>query len=103
VAKHVYGVCAHSGIQYKNTAQHKRKIKIVNAYGGECKCCHEHEIGFLSVNHKNNDGAEHKRLLGISGGSQFYCWIIKNNYPDCLELLCNNCNVSRGLYGVCHV
>lgn len=102
MVKHIYGKCLHGQFSYQLTAQHKRKFKIMEHYGNSCRCCGISELAFLSINHKNGNGRVHLKNNKISGASQFYSWIIKNNYPDNLEILCYNCNVSSGLYGYCH-
>lgn len=65
----------------------------------KCQCCGEKEVMFLSLDHINNDGAEHKKkLFGSSrkgGGNQLYQWAIKNNYPNILQVLCMNCNYGK--------
>ncbi len=75
------------------------KEKIVAAYGGKCTCCGEQEIKFLTIEHKNNNGAEHRRALG--GSKNVHNWIIKNNYPKDMTVLCFNCNAASFYYGVC--
>jgi hypothetical protein len=34
---------------------------VIAAYGGRCACCGEFERDFLTLDHVNNDGAEHRR------------------------------------------
>lgn len=77
-----------------------RKLKIIEAYGGKCNCCGESTFEFLSIEHKKKDGNKQKRELG--GAVNFHNWLIKNNFPkDNFELLCFNCNLSKGFYGYC--
>jgi hypothetical protein len=62
-----------------------------------CACCGESHFGFLTLDHKNNDGGKHRRELGIRGRRADYMlkWIIKNNYPNMFQILCYNCNCSK--------
>lgn len=53
---------------------------------------------FLTIDHINNDGAEHKRSRA---GVDLYDWIIKHNFPDTFQTLCWNCNCAKGKYGSC--
>ena len=53
---------------------------------------------FLTIDHINNDGAQHKRERK---GIDLYDWIIKHNFPDIFQTLCYNCNCSKGHYGAC--
>lgn len=73
--------------------------KVFKHYGNKCKCCGESTTEFLSIDHIKRDGARHRReFLGSneSGGShRMRLWIIKNNYPKTLQLLCMNCNLGR--------
>ena len=81
----------------------KRKLKVIEEYGGKCVCCGETEVKFLSIDHINGGGSE-ERKNGLHGrnGSEFYIWLIKNNYPkDNYQILCFNCNCAKGFYGKC--
>lgn len=74
----------------------------VAAYGGRCQCpggCDVDTEAFLSIDHVNDDGAEHRKEIGTS----IYRWLKKNNYPkDGFRLLCYNCNIGRAnSAGVC--
>lgn len=72
---------------------------VVDAYGGKCSCCGEKHIEFLTIAHKNNDGAKHRREIG--GGKRMAEWVIKNNFPDDLTVECFNCNAASFYYGQC--
>lgn len=75
------------------------KAKVLENYGNCCACCGETAPEFLSVDHINGDGKQHRALTGT--GLNFYRSIIKNNYPDDLRVLCFNCNMARGFFGYC--
>lgn len=77
------------------------RIKALQHYGGKCNCCGETAYGFLTFEHKNGDGAEHRRKIWHSGGGNMAHWLIKNNYPDFIEILCYNCNCSKWNLGQC--
>src|ERR1700676_3436135 len=48
--------------KYAQSQRHQNiKQMIMKAYGGKCECCGENEMLFLSVDHINCDGAEHRR------------------------------------------
>lgn len=66
---------------------------VVAHYGGKCKCCGEEEPLFLAIDHKNDDGSNHRKEIGR--GLPMYRWIIDNGFPDTLQLLCHNCNYGR--------
>lgn len=77
--------------------------EVYNAYGGYiCKCCGETERLFLSIDHINNDGAEHRRREKLQTGEQLYRWLKRNGYPDGFQVLCMNCQWGkRNNGGVC--
>jgi len=64
--------------------------QVLLHYGNKCSCCGETEPYFLAIDHINNDGAK-RRIFG----NKFYTWIVKNNYPQDLQLLCHNCNYGK--------
>ena len=75
------------------------KLEVLEAYGGQCYCCGETFWKFLTIDHMNDDGAEHKRLNNIRTSTQFYSWLKKNNYPDEYQCMCWNCNSARYFNG----
>lgn len=76
------------------------KDEIYHHYGGyECSCCGEHTEQFLTLDHKNNDGAMHRALIGRGSGHHLYRWIKRNNFPSIFQVLCFNCNCGRQLNG----
>lgn len=81
--------------------QNRRRLKlsVFEAYGGPiCSCCGEIEIDFLTIDHLNNDGAEHRKT--VSGG-KLYDWLRRNKFPPGYGVLCMNCNFAKGHFGVC--
>ena len=79
-----------------------RKIKVLQHYSQSrypyCACCGESRIEFLTLDHKFNDGAEHRKEVGC--GSKMYQWVLKNNFPPIFQTLCFNCNLGK-VHGVC--
>ena len=79
----------------------RRRLRVLKHYGGEvpqCKCCGEKEIKFLSIDHINGGGLKHLRKIGRGS---LMGWIIKKKYPKGFQILCHNCNFSKGHYGMC--
>lgn len=77
----------------------KRRTQVYEAYGGvRCNCCGEEEEMFLSIDHVNNDGAEHRRKKRMLG-PDLVNWLIRNNYPSNFQILCRNCNYGKYLNG----
>lgn len=72
------------------------KEKVFGHYGKMCCLCGFSNIAALTIDHVNNDGAEHRRQLKGSrqgGGMMTYRWLIKNDFPAGFRTLCQNCNV----------
>ena len=84
-------------VRHRNTAR-KRRDKCLTAYGHKCKCCGETKKEFLTFDHINNDGAEHRRSLNLR---TITCWLIKSKFPDTIQILCWNCNAAKQYYGQC--
>ena len=80
-----------------------RRLKVLEYYGGTpptCACCGESHIEFLSIDHINGGGHQHRLSLGSSGRA-IYNYLIKENFPLGYRVLCTNCNASLGRYGYC--
>jgi len=81
------------------------KLKVLTALGGKCACCGEATPEFLTLDHINGDGAEHrKRLTGHARASsvRIYREVLRMGCPpDQFQVLCWNCNCAIGLWGFC--
>ncbi len=82
----------------KNTAD-----KVFSHYGEFCICCNENNRIFLTIDHMENNGHEHRKEIRGNGlGHNFYLWLIRNNFPNEFQTLCRNCNWGKFRnYGVC--
>ena len=79
------------------------RFKVLVHYGGDppkCACCGESHVEFLEIDHIKGGGTEHRKKVR-KYGSEFYNWLVKNNYPEGYRVLCSNCNSSNGRYGYC--
>lgn len=80
---------------------HHRALKqtILDHYGNICVCpgCGETRFEFLSIDHINGGGTKHRKEIG----KLLYRWLIDNNFPEGFQILCMNCNSSKGYYGYC--
>jgi hypothetical protein len=73
------------------------KTECVSHYSDNtCKCskCGENDMDVLCLDHINDNGAEHRAIVG-SGGKVMYRWAIKNNFPPMFQVLCMNCNIDK--------
>ncbi len=80
--------------------RHKRiKKECLEAYGGKCACCGESTFEFLTMDHINNNGAQHRKEIKTSN---IYAWLRRTGYTaEGFRVLCWNCNCSRGFLGFC--
>ncbi len=86
------------GKAYQVKRKFKLRVEAIEKYGGRCVCCGEDEYKFLTIDHINNDGAEHRKKVPISYLTE---WLKRNKYPSGFQLLCYNCNMAKGHYGTC--
>lgn len=60
------------------------------AYGGAfCARCGEASVQCLTIDHVNNDGAQHRKTFTPGKINR---WLRLNNYPKGFQVLCRNCN-----------
>lgn len=71
------------------------------AYGGYvCNCCGETEPIFLSIDHIDGGGYEHRKT--IHAGYSMYSWLKREGYPNGFQILCRNCNWGKHINnGIC--
>lgn len=72
----------------------------LDAYGRSCACCGEDHPAFLTIDHVDGGGSQHRAETGARG-SDFYRWLQKNGYPEGFQTLCWNCNCAIGIRGYC--
>ncbi len=72
------------------------KRMVFDHYGARCICCGEDTLLFLTIDHKNNDGAEHRRQMKQA---TLYEAVVKMGFPDSFQIMCLNCNRGRWLNG----
>ena len=84
----------HNG--YNRSRNSRLKKEVFDYYGNRCSCCGETEPKFLTIDHVNNDGNEHRKTIH---GDKIYPHIIKENFPQTFQILCWNCNLGKMLNG----
>lgn len=81
---------------YQKLVQKKYKGEVLSHYGGQCACCAENNISFLTIDHIDDNGKEHKgNGKHRYKGEILYRFLIKNNYPKGIQVLCFNCNIGK--------
>ena len=81
----------------------RRKAEVLTHYGNgvlACVCCGIDTLDFLTLDHVDANGADHRKdLKGEHGGKAtgwfIYRWLMDNNYPEGYQTLCYNCNVGK--------
>lgn len=76
----------------------EKKCSAIAHYGGACACCGQDTFDCLTIDHKLNNGAQHRKELK---GKSIYHWLYENNYPPDFRVLCFKCNCSSGFQGKC--
>lgn len=109
------GKCRYAGdreailLTAKKRHAHLRRL-VFKAYGSVCACCGEHRETMLTIDHVNNDGAEHRKALMANakthkwrsaniGGTALYADLVRRKFPSGFQLLCANCNASKSRNG----
>ena|SRR5215475_90543 len=90
----------------KRCADSRRRVRelrqeLVAAYGGCCACCGVEGWQFMTIDHIEGDGTEHRAALKDTG-SAVYRWLRRRGYPkEGFQILCWNCNQAKYMYGIC--
>ena len=75
----------------------QHRLDAIAAYGGHCEICGIANPQYLTIDHIDNNGAEHRRKMmgGNIGGWNFYAKLKKEGYPPGYRVLCWNHNAAR--------
>ena len=79
----------------------KQKFLAIKYYSEgkmDCACCGETRYRTLAFDHINGGGGKHRKELKNTFMPR---WLIKNNFPAGFQILCMNCNFTKGKYGIC--
>lgn len=84
---------------------YRLKLACLRAYSGGhpvCACCGECDDRFLTLDHINNDGWQHRQSL--KGKTRLYLHLKNSGFPNDppLQVYCFNCNFGKRVNrGVC--
>jgi hypothetical protein len=79
-----------------------KKLQVISHYSNgmmECTCC-----GFSNYDALTKDHIESRKKLGHSrrmAGGNLDMWLINNNFPPGIQILCFNCNSAKRDRGFC--
>jgi len=85
----------------KDAGTNRLRHQVFSRYCGgtpHCQCpgCGVTYIEFLQLDHKNGDGAAHRKANGLgTGAARLWRWVRDNDYPDDYQVLCRNCNGAK--------
>ena len=83
--------------------QRRRRLEVLSKYCTDgvlkCACCGETEPHFLGLDHIEGGGGKERRCRGGSTGLLGY--LKRNGFPPGYQVLCHNCNLAKGFYGIC--
>lgn len=85
----------------KSELRRKVRAEMIIAYGAKCACCGETAAEFLTMDHVGGWGKEHRAQNKMAASKLPYLLRDMGWPQDGFQLLCWNCNCSRGIYGYC--
>ena len=72
------------------------RLEILNHYSaGALNCCRcgYGDVRALDLDHKADNGGEHRKAIGRRGATyDIYAELKRNGFPDGYQVLCRNCN-----------
>lgn len=80
---------------YENQrAERRKKIRllVIAHYSNnenKCACCNQDNIDFLTIDHINGGGNQHRKSTGMG---QLALWLYNHGLPEGYRILCYNCN-----------
>lgn len=85
---------------YQRAYKRRQRELVYAHYGPGCACCGELRFEFLSIDHTEGGGTQHRLAEGIRGSGVIQ-WLINQGLPEGFRILCHNCNQAIGFYGTC--
>jgi hypothetical protein len=99
--------CRVKNVENSRKSRARLKELVFSHYGGKCSCCGNDNIRVLQLDHKYNNGAEHRKALNNGsnsmGGCRVYRWAKLNEFPSFFQILCANCHHIKTVYGECEL
>ena len=95
--------CAQCSVKVSKKTRILKQL-VLDHYGQRCNCscgCSVAKFEHLTIDHKNNDGAKRRKDGQHHCGQANYRRIIREGFPDDLQVLCWNCNCAKQYYGGC--
>lgn len=83
--------------QYQRNYNARLKLEVMQHYGGQCACCGETELEFLTIDHLEGNGTRHRKVIKMPMNA----WLKQQGFPEGYRVLCFNCNWAIGHLGYC--
>lgn len=86
--------CIARTVRSNRITRAKYREMTIKHYGGEnpsCACCGENTRIFLTLDHINGGGRQHRKEMNNKAGG-VHGWIVKSGFPNGFQVLCMNCN-----------
>jgi hypothetical protein len=77
---------------YMSERRRTIKRRLVDGYGGKCTCCGEETLEFLTLEHVNGGGREHRK---VKDSLAIFNEVIREGFPREYTILCMNCNFAK--------
>jgi hypothetical protein len=77
------------------------RAEMISVYGAQCACCSITIPEFLTLEHRNLDGAAHRAAVGRNAQAQILDLKTRGWPRDGYTLLCFNCNLASYHHGSC--
>lgn len=81
---------------FANRKTAARRVAVIHYYSSGaniCACCGSAER--LTIDHIYGGGTEHRKAIRATG-APFYRWLVAQSFPPGYQVLCMDCNVSKG-------
>lgn len=75
----------------------RERDEALAVYGRSCYCCGESQPTFLSLDHIDGKGTEHRRAMGSRMSA--VTWAKRHGWPPIFRTACHNCNQGAFLNG----
>lgn len=88
-------ICIARTVKANQSIRKRSREIVLNHYGGtppKCMCCSEKEKLFLSIDHIDGGGRQHRKKVTNNTSGGLSGWLIKNEFPSGFQVLCMNCN-----------
>lgn len=100
-SKHWYYANKEWASEYAREYREGVRLEVLLHYSGgkmACQCCGESITRFLTIDHRDGGGLQHRRQIKRHG-SLLYLWLKQQGYPGGYDILCFNCNCGRQMNG----